>query len=874
MKKYYIRISCSHLFLACAFLFSFHTSAQTTYYVNTTSDTEDVDLQDSLCADADGNCSLRAAIQNANLSPETDNIHFNIPGEGPHEVVLEDDLPVLTERVILDARTQNGYTTSQSQVVLMGSRLTDKWDENDKKVPRVVLFLAGNSSGSEISGLTIGGIASSFSIGIYARGTGNHWIFENKIGCTADGSALLGNNGYGMYFQKSHFNQIGADTPESRNVISGNHVALALDFANSNTIINNFIGTDWSGQNFLGNGDGILTWKNTQEEISSGNLSSHNIIKGNVLVGAYRALMIRGDYNLVEENFIGTDITGTKSYNTTAGILLSGGSYNRIGGEKGNLISGNDHGLTVYAPNNEITNNLIGTDISGEAALPNNVGIIFQTRSSDYDSRNNIVENNVISGNLEGAVLVKNSFENHIRSNIIGLNKTADAPLPNRNGIILSTGNQNQVTENRVAANTYKGIIINATQERLSRNLIYGNGEIGIDLRDNGITQNDIADKDSGPNNLQNFPDLSSASYGGVDLEVQFYMDSDPAYSSYPLTIEFFISDGSRQGKEYLGAYQLTENNLPKGKKPISISLALPDGSLLQDGELLIATATDAAGNSSEFSNEIAISVSGGCTTYTFYADTDTDGYGDPENVIEACEAPSGYVSNAEDCDDTDASVYPGALDNTTDGIDQNCDGVDGPVTACSSPELLMVTEVCSTATEVYWRLENQGDCTLSGSWKLRKVSSTGPSNGVFELSPGQYTEFSSGISDKGKTQIIVNWTDGSGAEYSSSVNASGIECSGTLSSTESSSADEMYISPNPIGPEGINLYFTPPASDSELSTSVYNSSGQLMASEVFFIPSGTDHVLWEIDHSSWEEGSYILQATLNGQEHSIQFIK
>ena len=38
-----------------------------------------------------------------------------------------------------------------------------------------------------------------------------------------------------------------------------------------------------------------------------------------------------------------------------------------------------------------------------------------------------------------------------------------------------------------------------------------------------------------------------------------------------------------------------------------------------------------------------------------------------------------GYSPNAGDCDDANAQVHPGATDAATDGVDQNCDGVDGP---------------------------------------------------------------------------------------------------------------------------------------------------------------------------------------------------
>jgi len=57
-----------------------------------------------------------------------------------------------------------------------------------------------------------------------------------------------------------------------------------------------------------------------------------------------------------------------------------------------------------------------------------------------------------------------------------------------------------------------------------------------------------------------------------------------------------------------------------------------------------------------------------------YFADMDDDGFGDPDNFIEACEAPDGYVDNDEDCDDTNEDINPDA-DEECDGIDNNCDG-------------------------------------------------------------------------------------------------------------------------------------------------------------------------------------------------------
>ena len=59
----------------------------------------------------------------------------------------------------------------------------------------------------------------------------------------------------------------------------------------------------------------------------------------------------------------------------------------------------------------------------------------------------------------------------------------------------------------------------------------------------------------------------------------------------------------------------------------------------------------------------------------TWYADSDTDLYGDPNVTRLACDQPAGYVDNNLDCDDLEVAINP-AADELCDGGDENCDGL------------------------------------------------------------------------------------------------------------------------------------------------------------------------------------------------------
>lgn len=149
------------------------------------------------------------------------------------------------------------------------------------------------------------------------------------------------------------------------------------------------------------------------------------------------------------------------------------------------------------------------------------------------------------------------------------------------------------------------------------------------------------------------------------------------------------------------------------------------------------------------------------CQNETWYEDNDGDGYGDFASEVIACASPPGWVPEAGDCDDNDASVYPTAGDVSTDSIDSDCDGMD-----CEAGELNGTYYVVCLDNGDWYDAETA--CQSAGYDGLATFQSPAEETFVVNLllATGQPSQDPwIGLTDQ-NTPGTFYWTDGSAVTY------------------------------------------------------------------------------------------------------------
>jgi hypothetical protein len=332
-------------------------------------------------------------------------------------------------------------------------------------------------------------------------------------------------------------------------------------------------------------------------------------------------LLQTGGNNRIEGNFIGLDPMGTIARaNKGGGIVLSDSSSNLIGGTTAaerNVISGNSFiGISLSGSTNQIKGNFIGTDSAGVKRLGNGLGIEVYNISNLVSSGNIIGgtesgARNLISGNGTGIQIGGRVFPgpsgNVVQGNLIGTNAAGNAPLPNTSdGITLLVssgtiiGGRSAGAANVIAFNGGVGVVTSQTNINAAvlRNRIFSNAGLGIDLDSDGVTPNDAGDADFGANKFQNFPLITAVTRGAQSTGIEGTLNSQP---NTVFTIEIFSNSacdgsGNGEGAQFFHAFEVMTDATGAATFNLNVPLALPAG------RVLTMTATDPAGNTSEFS--------------------------------------------------------------------------------------------------------------------------------------------------------------------------------------------------------------------------------------------------------------------------------
>jgi hypothetical protein len=473
--------------------------------------------------------------------------------------------------------------------------------------------IGGIASGSRnvISGNDHNGVEIS---GSSATGT---FIQGNFIGTDLTGTLDLGNSLDGALINGAPGATVGGIG--AGNVISGNDqngVEISGSAATGTLVQGNFIGTDGTGRVVVGNSrDGVVVNGAALNTIGGTASGMRNLISGN----GGNGIQILGDstHIVVQGNYIGPDLTGSASLgNAAEGVLVNGCHTNPIGGTAagaGNLISGNglDGIVILGAGGNLVQGNYIGTKAGGMAALGNGRdSILLDFTYDNHIGGTAAGAGNLISGN-QGTGIRMVEFHiggNLVEGNHIGTDVSGLSPLGNsRDGVRLDGVSGNRIGDitagaaNTIAFNGGAGVFVaSGTRNSIRGNSIFFNTGLGIDLAPVGVTPNDLGDFDTGANNLQNFPALAGATTNGVNsVTIRGTLNST---ASTVFTLDFYasaVADPTHfgEGAIYLGSTTVMTpaNALRSVAFGVTLTVAVPAS------YVIAATATDPAGNTSEF---------------------------------------------------------------------------------------------------------------------------------------------------------------------------------------------------------------------------------------------------------------------------------
>jgi len=705
--------------------------------VNSTVDATDATPGDGVCETVAGNnvCTLRAAIQEGNALVGSNDIHFNIPGAGPHTIEPASALSTITSPVTIDGYTQPGASANTNGPG-MGLNTVMQIELSGVSAGSTANGLHVTADSSTIKGLVINSFGSGtcstscVGSGIFL-GSNSNIVEGNYIGTNLAGTVGLPNGQAsttaqawstgGIIACNGSGNTIGGTTPGSANLISGNVRGVKVGgsgciSAFGVTVQGNLIGTDAAGTGDLGNANSGVTLDGSSGNAVGGTMTAaRNVISGNA-----RGISVfnSSSGNTIQGNFIGTDVTGTSSVGNGGGIEIRNTNSVTVGGASAdarNVISNNGFGIVLEGSSGTghvIQGNYIGTDVTGALNRGNALGIHIASSGNSIGGTaagtGNLISGNSLYGMLfDGA----STTGNLVHGNLVGTTVDGLGALGNSShGVFIRGGAGNTIggptagSGNTIAHNGSDGVFVDSTAgtgNLIDPNSIHANGGLGIDLGTDGVTANDAGDPDTGPNNLQNFPMLISAVVTGGATTVQGSLNGTASTS---FTINFFSTpacdaSGNGEGEVFLGSHSVTTDL--SGDVEFTRS-GLPATTL---GHVVTATASrnSAALDTSEFSL---------CHIVDPDLDPDGDGVADP---TDNCPTTANQdQANTDDdpfgdaCELLNCVAFATVWSNPTG--DSDCDGFpDTTTTGGRGRENFIVTDETDRCADTTMPNDEQG---------------------------------------------------------------------------------------------------------------------------------------------------------------------
>jgi CSLREA domain-containing protein len=488
------------------------TSSTRTFTVNSTADGADLNPGDNLCQTATLDCTLRAAIEEANAVLGVDTINFLILPADPNCTVAS--LCTITPGSALPAVTDPAHIEGYTQTGAAPNTLAT----GDDAVIRVELN--GASAGAGADGLRFtGGSSSVRGLAIYSftgdgvelSGAGSNTVAGNFIGHTSLGGTVtgVGNVGHGVLVSGVPSNTVGGAAPAARNLIAqsgGDGVHVTGTNATGNTVAGNYVGTDRGGTGDFGNNnDGVelAAPSNTVGgSTATPGQNAGNLIGGNAAAGV--RVTTGGNSNAVAGNLIGTQSNGTAALgNDLDGVLINGAAAsNTVGGATSdlrNVISGNNHATTTDGVEingsgtnaNTVAGNLIGLQTGGTAALSNGgngvliaAGAQSNTVGGATAGARNVISGHTTPGGNSDGVEINGTGTNSnvVAGNYIGTTAAGTSAVPNTDGVEISGGAQ---------SNTVGGAT--SAPGAAPGNVISGNLSDGVELTGTNTSANTVA---------------------------------------------------------------------------------------------------------------------------------------------------------------------------------------------------------------------------------------------------------------------------------------------------------------------------------------------------------------------------------------------